>query len=332
MVNENKSHWKPMENIEIKDLETGFDTYYPFLAFFTILVYLLFGFLSMMITLYERFGMDTQKRGLKNRLVSSLAEFGIIFSIASIGQEFYMVCFNRNPSSTMIYGFFWLVTGVGLVLNINEIIMWEYLVKTVYKRVPEFNHDLLGVWLEISNIFIAFMLAMVQAHSVNFAKRHKYTHLLPEEIPYHPDIRVFIPIVGFMYLQSLIVFGHSVINFIKTKNSTPVYVINLPSIQNLQINNTAYNPDLANIKQISFFVSITIVPLAMYGFGVQKLVTQLIAKIFNQSFVDIESFFHFSFRLWYALFVSVIPTVFFLKNRKLRAFSWKFISCRFEDL
>ena len=116
-----------MENIEIEDVETGFDTYYPFLAFFTILVYLLFGFLSMMITLYERFGMDTQKRGLKNRLVSSLAEFGIIFSIASIGQEFYMVCFDRNPSSTMIYGFFWLVTGVGLVLNINEIIMWEYL-------------------------------------------------------------------------------------------------------------------------------------------------------------------------------------------------------------
>ena len=65
--------WKPkttlnLDNVTDSNNNLYFDKFYPILAILTIIVYLIFGTLSVMITFYERFGMDSQKRGLQNRV------------------------------------------------------------------------------------------------------------------------------------------------------------------------------------------------------------------------------------------------------------------------
>ena len=53
------------------DIENILEKYYPILATITIILSLISGVLLVILTLWERFGMDPMKRGIKNR-VSSL--------------------------------------------------------------------------------------------------------------------------------------------------------------------------------------------------------------------------------------------------------------------
>ena len=50
------------------DIESIFEKYYPILATITIMLSLISGVLLVILTLWERFGMDPMKRGIKNRV------------------------------------------------------------------------------------------------------------------------------------------------------------------------------------------------------------------------------------------------------------------------
>ena len=140
-----------------------------------------------MIVLYERYGMDTMKRGLSNRLISSFFSFGLISIPIFIIEELDTLIIERNPDSKKFYGFNFMFFVIGSMIVMYEIVVWKYLTKKVLRRIPYFNHDLIGVWLEISNFIIAFGLAGVEAFGKGFASEFNKPSITIIW-PYYPNI------------------------------------------------------------------------------------------------------------------------------------------------
>ena len=179
-----------LDNLLMEDvtpLQSYLDKYYIVLAIITIVILVTAWYMVFMITLYERFGMDTMKRGLINRLVSSFLNFGLISIVVFIIEEFDYMLINRNPGSKIFYGFNQIFFVIGSLLVLNQIILWKYLTKKIFKRIPSFNHDFIGLWLEISSIVITFILSGAEAHGDMFHKMFNKVYFT--FWPFYPKIR-----------------------------------------------------------------------------------------------------------------------------------------------
>ena len=82
--------------------------------------------------------------------------------------------------------FFGNIAMNGVLLSLNEYMFFKYLKKVVFKKQLNINHDFVGIWLEITNVVLAFWLAVVHVHGSEFAK-----HLSPlsTESGLYPSIR-----------------------------------------------------------------------------------------------------------------------------------------------
>ena len=169
--------------IEMNPVQSQLDQYFVPLSMATIAILILAGYLALMLTFYERFGMDTMKRGLSNRLVSSFLNFGLIGIVASFIEEFRLLFVNRHPDSRLLFGFTYVFFFIGSFLVLNQIVLWKYVTKKVIKRIPSFNHDFIGVWLEISSLVIALILTEVEAHGIKFTHRFNIKFW-----PFYPNI------------------------------------------------------------------------------------------------------------------------------------------------
>ena len=220
----------------------------PLLATITVLLLLISLFLVLMITFYERYGMDPMKRSLKNRLISNFLVFGLMFIGVSILQEFYEALVERNPRSRILYGFAEIWFAIGSLIVLNEIILWKYLIKVILKRLVAFNHDFIGVWLEITNITISFVFAFTELNGDMFAKHFRDPSV--QHSHFYPPIRMPQILVAILYLQCFLATTHTVFDKCRQKvkkssNQIQVHVIpiNLPK-NPPPFNNNSFNADL----------------------------------------------------------------------------------------
>ena len=186
--------WYFNNSFNVKDLvkdmnllESELEKYHVPKALLTIIFFLISWYLVLMIVLYERYGMDPMKRGLSNRLVSSFFSFGIISFPIFIIEEINFLVIDRNPDSKKFYGFNFIFFVIGSMIVMFQIIFWKYLTKKVLKRIPAYNHDLIGVWLELSNLVLAFGLAGVEAFGKRFAGEFNTPNIVIIW-PFYPNI------------------------------------------------------------------------------------------------------------------------------------------------
>ena len=90
--------------------------------------------------------------------------------------------------SSKTYVFFSLcLLGIGTLLALNEMLFFTYTKKILWKRTPFCDGDFFGTWLELSNLVIAFGLAVVHSHGLNFSK--SIVHEFSNDLKSLPNIR-----------------------------------------------------------------------------------------------------------------------------------------------
>ena len=131
--------------------------------------------------------------------------------------------------------------------------------------------------------------------------------------------------VAIFILQVVIASVHSIVNYCKTKNQ--VVQINLPAVQEapFQMNNQAFNEDITTLKEFSV---LSLIITAMVLLRALQPKTQIL----NQNVADILTLFVFCRRFLICLAFFFIALSFFVRNRSLRKFAWKFSRCRCDEL
>ena len=214
---------------------------------------------------YERFHMDPMKRGLVNQLITTYMAFLMCGSITRIFGFALQWLAPHIVNSFRLLGWLGWSSGFGCLITANEILFFTYWSKMWLKRVPNYNHDFLAAWLNVSNVFLAFYLGGFQAYNV--IERAKNEENVPRiRITLHSSI-----MLGLGVLVYLI---HYLIQCLKSRNansivpmvheqqvfSIPIQEEPLPQL----LNTMKYNPDLLNCK-IALGVLGTLPPL-LYSF------------------------------------------------------------------
>ena len=86
-------------------------------------------------------------------------------SIFAIIRWFSVLCLPPWPPFLQ-KGLGWLrfSSHIGCLLTAAEIIFFLYWSKMWLKRIPEYNHDFLGIWLNIANAFHSLYFGGLQAY------------------------------------------------------------------------------------------------------------------------------------------------------------------------
>ena len=238
--------------------------------FFAInILFMIFGILMQSFAIaYERFHMDPMKRGLVNQLITTYMAFLICRSISRI-FAFVLQWFGPQPLPNFIFNSFklwgWLAwsSGFGCLITANEILFFTYWSKMWLKRMPNYNHDFLATWLNVSNVFVAFYLGGFQAY--NLIERAQNEENVPR-------IRISLYPTVMLGLGVLVYLVHNLIQCIKSRNANSILPMVHEQVFSIQIqeeplpqllNTMKYNPDLLNCK-IALGVLGTLPPLFYY--------------------------------------------------------------------
>ena len=103
--------------------------------------------------------------------MSSFAEFCIIALAPVIFAEVYVSIYDLSLEKSLPIGAIGRVAFIGILLTLNEYLFFKYLKKVVLRKQFPFNDDFIGLWLEITNILVAFCLAGVSTYSAEYVKR-----------------------------------------------------------------------------------------------------------------------------------------------------------------
>ena len=310
------------------------EPYYPIVALLTLTSSLLSIFLAAAATLWERFGMDSMKRGVINRLVSCIMEVVIFGSTIDVIEELY-VAINRyalKPTNSFIYGLRCVTVPTGVLLSLNEIIFIKYMRKIVFKRVLAFNDDFIGIWLEISNFVVALGLACVNSYDARFATLHK--DILSSTWPYYPVIKIPLILGLIMVLQTSIAIVHSVINYVKSRKKCQISIYTIKTTNttpdtSVPINNVAYNPDLANLKEICLLSALMIACITLkHGL---TLTSRAIGVVLGLSPDETMTLITFTRRFWYSCPHLCGCLVLYWRHSKMKTFAFKVFLCRFHE-
>ena len=105
--------------------------------------------------------------------MTSFAEFCIMAMLVFAVTELYVAINDlslRASLHSFTIGFFFSVANFGILLALNEYVFVKYLKKVVFKKQLSFDHDFVGLWLEITNIVLGFCLAIVHVTGAMYAK------------------------------------------------------------------------------------------------------------------------------------------------------------------
>ena len=230
---------------------------------------------------YERFHMDPMKRGLVNQLSTTYMTFAMCFSITRIFR-YLLEWLAPQSLPNFLFKYYSALVGwlgwsstFGCLITTNEVIFFTYWSKMWLKRVPNYNHDFLGVWLNTTNVTIASYLASLKAFSsIEWAKHEDNL----------PRVKIFLYLGSMIVFQALVYMVHNLIDCFKTRKpnsilpimNEQVFSVPMPKEQpqpqpNLaaMLNTTKYNPDLLNWKVAMAVISI--IPLLLYCHYIIKL-------------------------------------------------------------
>ena len=155
--------------------------------------------LQSFIIYFEKFGRDSQKRGLTNRvsivsfslfiffkefspahqtilsnilfkLIAAVMEWNILRSTNSIVLDISDVTVGLNSDVAYVLWFIWQWTFCGLLLSIIECCIAWYILRVVIKRLLLINDELLALWVKATNVVVSLFLIVVQSKSKRFVK------------------------------------------------------------------------------------------------------------------------------------------------------------------
>ena len=235
-----------------------------------------------------------------------------------------------EPTSTKLYGFVSLaMLGHGALLSLNQIVFFSYIKKIVMKRNLFFNDDFFGIWLELSNLIIAFGLTVVQAHSSRFARNHR-NELFINDFENYPVIRVPLFPSAILIIQILVAVTNKLYKVCTTKNQ--VIQIALPSVnhQPFVLNNQAFNDDMAALKELVVIIIIFLMGVSVKAFNLAGLFARFVSPRISEA--DMLKIIYFHRRLFLVLCYFTFVVLFYAKNPALRRFSVLFLTCRFSEI
>ena len=216
---------------------------------------------------YERFHMDPMKRGLVNQLITTYMAFLMCGSITRIFGFALQWLAPHIVNSFRLLGWLGWSSGFGCLITANEILFFTYWSKMWLKRVPNYNHDFLAAWLNISNVLVALYLGGFQAYDMIERAKNEEDET---------RIWIFLILSIMLGLGVLVYLVHNLIQCLKSRNvnsiaptvdeqvfSIPIQEEPLPQL----LNTMKYNPDLLNWK-VALGV-IGILPPIFYYFYMQ---------------------------------------------------------------
>ena len=123
--------------------------------------------------LYERFEMDSMKRGFTNQMITARFAWGIFMSVILI-LRFILTLLPIDLPYTLAVGLQFLKTTgmIGICLTIIEVSVFEYMTFLILKRVPEYDHDFLATGFQIVNVIVGFYFGALQIFE-KFASRER---------------------------------------------------------------------------------------------------------------------------------------------------------------
>ena len=204
------------------------------------------------------------------------------------------------------YDFIRIVSLFAIALVDIQILFFLYYIRLYLKRVPNFDHDFLGTFLTIWNVFIPVIFGYFQSYGS--------TTLVGIIQGYEP-----VPIIlGFtLVFLILVTLVHGAYDNFFAKNSTvpqPIFIVENHQNQPIALNNVAFNPTLMNLK-----TSILILlPVSLCFLSV--LVVYYFLNNLDFSEFSLEGFVEYFLRI-YACFVS--PLVFGAANKNIRSYAMK---------
>ena len=234
------------------------------------------------------------------------------------------------PTSTKLYGFVSIAMLVhGALLCLNQIVFFSYVKKIVLKRNLFFNDDFFGIWLELSNLIIAFGLTVVQAHSSRFARNHR-NEMFVNDFDKYPVIRVPLFPSAILIIQILVAVTNKLYKVCKAKNQ--VIQIALPSVnhQPFVLNNQAFNDDMAALKELVAIIIIFLMGVGIKAFNLAGLFARVVSPLISE--VDMLIIIDFLRRLFLVLCYFTFVIILYAKNPALRKFAFKFMTCRFSEI
>ena len=118
--------------------------------------------------IYERFNMDPMKRGLINQMTSNYMFWAMFQSIVTIIR--WIIDFLKAAKKLPIWSmkglaFLRWTSVIGALLAMLEVMFINYHSKMWLKRVPNYDHDFISFWLQLSNAFVAFYYGALQTYS-----------------------------------------------------------------------------------------------------------------------------------------------------------------------
>ena len=220
----------------------------------------------------------------------------------------------------------------GALICLNEALLLRYITKVVLKRIIIMNDALIGIWIQLSNIFIAIVLTSIQTQGLGFRKnlQHLTNEQLPEEglkIASHTSLFIL------HLILAMVIVLHVCVNKFKARNTTPVIQINIPNPANNQpsiaINNQPYNNDLFDFSSYLFlalFNAFVFIPFFVILFSID--LQTVLAEYFEVSVKDFFSIFSLTRNFIHAFILGFLsPLILMILSSELRPFLVSCISC-----
>ena len=133
-----------------------------------------------------------------------------------------------------------------------------------------------------------------------------------------------------IYLQTLVATVHSIVDYMKNKNSNRVWSISLPNTTNqLQINNSPYNAEIGDTKACIIALCIGTVPIVVKEFS---LIQTSISTLTDLSPDEVYILFRYFEKLAISILLFIPPALYFVKERKIRQFTSKFTTCKCSEI
>ena len=137
----------------------------PAILFLGILLLILAMVLQVFSILYERFEMDSMKRGFTNQMITTHFAWALLMSIILVLRfSLTLLPFQLPAFIALGLQFLKTVVTLGICLTIIEATIFEYWSHLILKRVPEYDHDFLATGCQVANIVLAFYFGGLQTY------------------------------------------------------------------------------------------------------------------------------------------------------------------------
>ena len=161
--------WGVAPNGSVSEISPGIIQTYEDIPAVALVLSIPFNILGMILQVfiitYERFEMDSMKRGLKNQLISSQILWTFLLSLTLTFRFIFTLCSIKSLIGFQIFlEYLRMSCMMVAVLTGIEISLFEFYCKFVLKRVPECNHDFLAMWLSVVNLILGLFLGFIQLY------------------------------------------------------------------------------------------------------------------------------------------------------------------------